>query len=127
MDTLEYALWWQIYPLGACGTDMFSPQSDEPSDGTTVDAEPSDGETPDEAPSAPTSERSVDKSGKFCRLEAWLDYAIELGCSGILLGPIFESTAHGYDTTNHLRIDPRLGSLDDFDHLMGSAPSAGSR
>ena len=100
MDTLDYALWWQIYPLGACGTDMFSPQSDEYSGGETPDAEPSDGSTPD---GAPTSERNVDKSGKLQRLEAWLDYAIELGCSGILLGPIFESTAHGYDTTNHLR------------------------
>ncbi|WP_244998807.1 alpha-amylase family protein [Corynebacterium parakroppenstedtii] len=120
MDTLDYALWWQIYPLGACGTDMFSPQSDESSGGERSDAPTPDGATP-----APTSERGVDKPGKLRRLEAWLDYAIELGCSGILLGPIFESTAHGYDTTNHLRIDPRLGSLDDFDHLMGECSKRG--
>ena len=121
MDTLDYAPWWQIYPLGACGTDMFSPQSD----GATSDAEPSDESTPDDASSEPISEHNVDKPGKLRRLEAWLDYSIELGCSGILLGPIFESTAHGYDTTNHLRIDPRLGSLDDFDHLMAECSKRG--
>ncbi|HEV7876413.1 MAG TPA: alpha-amylase family glycosyl hydrolase, partial [Nocardioides sp.] len=43
------------------------------------------------------------------RLVEWLDYAVELGASGIALGPIFASQTHGYDTVDHLRIDPRLG------------------
>jgi cyclomaltodextrinase / maltogenic alpha-amylase / neopullulanase len=41
------------------------------------------------------------------RLADWFDHAIELGASGISLGPIFASRTHGYDTTDHYRIDPR--------------------
>ena len=39
----------------------------------------------------------------------WFDHAIESGASGIALGPIFASRTHGYDTSDHYRIDPRLG------------------
>lgn len=61
------------------------------------------------------------------RLEAWLDYAIELGCNGLLLGPIFASETHGYDTVDHFRIDPRLGGEDDFDALVTAAGQRGLR
>ncbi|MDX6280106.1 MAG: cyclomaltodextrinase / maltogenic alpha-amylase / neopullulanase, partial [Kribbellaceae bacterium] len=47
------------------------------------------------------------RTPRLGRLENWLDYVIELGCSGLLLGPIFESETHGYDTIDHFRIDPR--------------------
>ena len=59
------------------------------------------------------------------RLEPWLDHAIELGCSGLLLAPIFASSSHGYDTLDHFRIDPRLGDDADFDHLMAAAAQRG--
>ncbi|OBJ09540.1 alpha-amylase family glycosyl hydrolase [Mycobacterium sp. 1465703.0] len=61
------------------------------------------------------------------RLVDWLDHAIELGASGIALGPIFASRTHGYDTTDHYRIDPRLGDDDDFDHLIAEAHRRGLR
>jgi cyclomaltodextrinase / maltogenic alpha-amylase / neopullulanase len=61
------------------------------------------------------------------RLVEWLDHAIELGASGIALGPIFASRTHGYDTTDHYRIDPRLGDDADFDHLIVEAHSRGLR
>ena len=51
-------------------------------------------------------------------LEPWLDHAVGLGCSGLLLGPIFESVSHGYDTLDHFAIDPRLGDDADFDRLV---------
>lgn len=51
-------------------------------------------------------------------LRAWLDYAADLGATGILLGPIFASSTHGYDTIDHLRVDPRLGDDADFDALV---------
>jgi glycosidase len=56
-----------------------------------------------------------------------LDHAIELGASGIALGPIFASRTHGYDTTDHYRIDPRLGDDGDFDHLVAEAHRRGLR
>lgn len=61
------------------------------------------------------------------RIVDWLDHAIELGASGIALGPVFASRTHGYDTTDHYRIDPRLGTDDDFDALVGEARRRGLR
>ncbi|WP_431908402.1 alpha-amylase family glycosyl hydrolase [Nonomuraea jabiensis] len=61
------------------------------------------------------------------RLEPWLDYAVELGCSGLQLGPIFAAETHGYDTVDHLRIDPRLGDDRDFDALVAKARDRGLR
>ncbi len=57
----------------------------------------------------------------------WLDYAQELGCHGLQLGPIFASQTHGYDTTNHLRIDHRLGDQSDFDALVQGCRARGLR
>ena len=61
------------------------------------------------------------------RIVEWLDHAIELGASGIALGPVFASRTHGYDTTDHYRIDPRLGDEADFDHLIAEAHRHGLR
>jgi glycosidase len=61
------------------------------------------------------------------QLENWLDYAVDLGCSGLLLGPVFAAETHGYDTIDHLRIDPRLGDLEDFDRLVAAAKARGLR
>ena len=61
------------------------------------------------------------------RLVDWLDYAVELGASGIALGPVFASRTHGYDTVDHFRIDPRLGDDADFDALVAAAHGRGLR
>ena len=61
------------------------------------------------------------------RIVDWLDHAVELGASGIALGPVFASRTHGYDTTDHYRIDPRLGDDADFDRLVGEAHQRGLR
>jgi len=61
------------------------------------------------------------------RIVDWLDHAVELGTSGIALGPIFASRTHGYDTTDHYRIDPRLGDDSDFDLLVAEAHRRGLR
>ncbi|MFI5935146.1 alpha-amylase family protein [Actinoplanes sp. NPDC051494] len=65
--------------------------------------------------------------GGLRRLIGWLDYAIELGASGLLLGPVFASESHGYDTVDHYRIDPRLGDDADFDALVAAARARGLR
>lgn len=61
------------------------------------------------------------------RLESWLDYAADLGVSGLNLGPVFASQSHGYDTVDHYRIDPRLGGDDDFDQLVAASHAHGLR
>jgi glycosidase len=94
---IEHAIWWQVYPLGFVGA---FPESSEPSQ-----------------PSQHRLRRLVD----------WFDHAIALGASGIALGPIFASRTHGYDTTDHFRIDPRLGDDADFDYLIAEARRRGLR
>jgi glycosidase len=93
----EHAIWWHVYPLGFTGAE---PSLDDPA------GEP---------------------RHRLGRLENWLDHAIELGCSGLLLGPVFASETHGYDTIDHFRIDPRLGTDDDFDQLVAAAHARGLR
>jgi cyclomaltodextrinase len=61
------------------------------------------------------------------RLRNWLDYLIELGASGLALGPIFASASHGYDTVDYFRIDPRLGDEQDFRDLVEAAHGKGIR
>ncbi len=60
-------------------------------------------------------------------LGAWLEYATNLGVSGILLGPIFASSTHGYDTIDHFQIDKRLGDGADFDAFIDAAHRRGLR
>ncbi len=39
----------------------------------------------------------------------WLDHIQSLGANAIYLGPLFESTSHGYDTADYFTVDRRLG------------------
>ncbi len=75
----------------------------------------------------PTAAPPSAREHRLRRLVEWFDHVIELGASGIALGPIFASRTHGYDTTDHYRIDPRLGDDDDFDHLIDEARRRGLR
>jgi glycosidase len=94
---IEHVIWWQVYPLGFVG------------------AYPAGGQPP-----TPGEHR-------LRRIAEWFDHAIALGASGIALGPVFAARTHGYDTTDHYRIDPRLGDDDDFDYLVTEAHQRGLR
>ena len=74
---------------------------------------------------APARLESQEVSHRLAHLEAWLDHAVALGCSGLALGPVFSSASHGYDTLDYFTIDPRLGDDDDFDHLLQAAHARG--
>src|SRR5258708_17852403 len=101
------AIWWQVYPLGLTGAPI-----DKPTGGP---ADRPAGEPPDEP-----------RAGhRLRRLERWLDYAADLGCSGLLLGPIFASLTHGYATTDYFRIDPTLRRDPAFYPLPPAAPPPG--
>jgi len=41
-----------------------------------------------------------------------------LGVNAVLLGPLFESTAHGYDTLDYHYVDRRLGNNEDLRNLV---------
>lgn len=61
------------------------------------------------------------------RVEQWLDHLLELGLNGLLLGPVFASSTHGYDTIDYLKIDPRLGDERDLLRLLDAAHTRGIR
>ncbi len=44
------------------------------------------------------------------KLYNWLDHIQELGANALYLGPVFESSAHGYDTVDYYWVDRRLGT-----------------
>ena len=93
----DHAILWQVYPLGFTGAERAAPGAHEP------------------------------VRHRLRQLTNWLDYAIGLGCNGLLLGPVFASETHGYDTVDHFRIDPRLGDDEDFDALVAAAGERGLR
>jgi cyclomaltodextrinase len=96
-DWVQHAVWWQVYPLGFVGAEPAAAGADTP------------------------------VVHRLPQLLPWLDYAVELGVSGIALGPIFASETHGYDTTDYFRVDPRLGDDADFDELVREAHARGLR
>ena len=74
---------------------------------------------------APIREPQPAPGHRLDRLRNWLDYATELGVSGLLLGPVFASSTHGYDSTDQFRIDPRLGDEADFTALVEACHARG--
>jgi cyclomaltodextrinase len=74
-----------------------------------------------------TADDTTPVTHRLAHLEQWLDYVVDLGLNGLALGPVFASSTHGYDTTDHLAVDPRLGDRADFDHLVAAAHDRGVR
>ncbi len=68
---------------------------------------------------------AADEGHRLTDLNQWLDYLIDLGANCLLLGPVFASSTHGYDTLDHYRIDPRLGDDADFDALIAACHERG--
>lgn len=50
----------------------------------------------------------------FEKLAAELDRIKSLGVNALYIGPVFESTAHGYDTLDYFHVDRRLGNNESF-------------
>jgi glycosidase len=78
MHWSQDAIFYHIYPLGACG----APASNDFS-----------------SPPVP----------RLARIRQWIPHLRRLGINAVYLGPVFESTAHGYDTANFYQVDRRLG------------------
>ncbi|HYO86195.1 MAG TPA: alpha-amylase family glycosyl hydrolase [Dermatophilaceae bacterium] len=101
-EWVTYAVWWQVFPLGFTGAEKTAVTGRGVASGDF----------------APPRHR-------LPRIVNWLDYAIDLGSNGLLLGPVFDSQTHGYDTIDHLRVDPRLGTEADLVELIDAAHDRG--
>ena len=64
--------------------------------------------------------------GNFRGIIEKLDYLSSLGVTDIYLSPIFEAASnHRYDTGDYLKIDPLLGTEEDFRDLIAEAKKRG--
>jgi glycosidase len=61
------------------------------------------------------------------RRTEWLGHIRGLGCNALYLGPLFESTAHGYDTADYWHLDRRLGTDETLRRFVAAAHDAGLR
>ncbi|MDP4144716.1 MAG: alpha-amylase family glycosyl hydrolase [Bacillota bacterium] len=52
------------------------------------------------------------------KLEPWIEHLKSLGVNALYIGPLFESTSHGYDTIDYCTVDRRLGTNDTFKELV---------
>ncbi len=66
-------------------------------------------------------------SDRLRALHEWLPYLQELGVNALLLGPVLESSAHGYDTADLFTVDRRLGSNADFTAFVAACHGRGLR
>ena len=64
---------------------------------------------------------------KILRVIDDIPHIKELGCSAVYFGPVFESSAHGYDTADYTRIDRRLGTNEDFKKVCDALHENGIR
>ena len=67
------------------------------------------------------------KGNRILQVLDWIPHLKELGVNAIYFGPIFQSVAHGYDTSNYYETDMRLGSKEDFKHVFEELKKNGMR
>ena len=61
------------------------------------------------------------------KLRDWIPHLRELGVNALYLGPVFESSEHGYDTRDYYTIDRRLGDNAHFKALCQTLHENGIR
>lgn len=79
----------------------------------------------------PRSFADADASGEgdLPGIRSRLPYLADLGVNAIWLNPFYPSPMHdsGYDVADYCDVDPRFGTLADFDALVAEAAAAGIR
>lgn len=70
---------------------------------------------------APFENREETTVHRFEELKKWLPHIEELGCTAVYIGPLFESSTHGYDTRDYKQVDRRLGDNGDFRDFVREA------
>lgn len=61
------------------------------------------------------------------KLSGWLDHIAGIGANALYLGPVFESTAHGYDTVDYYHVDRRLGTNETLKQFSAALHARGMR
>ncbi len=74
---------------------------------------------------APFYNDSPFTTNRFEELDRWIPHIKKLGCTAIYIGPLFESSSHGYDTCDYQKADRRLGTNEDFKNFVNLCHEAG--
>ncbi len=64
---------------------------------------------------------------RLTKVADWIPHMRELGVNALYFGPLFESTAHGYDTADYFTVDRRLGDRAALRALSDALHSNGIR
>lgn len=76
---------------------------------------------------APKHNDETEVTDRFKELDQWIPHIRDLGCSAVYIGPLFESTSHGYDTRDYKLVDRRLGDNESFKAFVELCHQAGIR
>ena len=76
---------------------------------------------------APQFNSYTDAVNRLDSLYPWIDHIGGLGFNALYIGPLFESSSHGYDTTDYRKLDSRLGSNEDLKRFVEYCHSKGIR
>ena len=60
-------------------------------------------------------------------IHAWIPHMRDLGINALYLGPLFESSTHGYDTADYYHLDRRLGTDETLVWLVRELHASGIR
>ena len=96
MSWYEESVVYQVYPLGLCGAPYENDCASEP----------------------------VSRILQLVE-NGWVDHMKRLGATCLMLNPVFESVAHGYDTIDYTVVDRRLGTNDDLRCVVDACHEAG--
>ena len=61
---------------------------------------------------------SAPPQARLEKLYGWIEHLHYLGTNALYLGPVFESSSHGYNTADYYQVDRRLGSNDTLAQLV---------
>jgi cyclomaltodextrinase len=95
----ESSVFYQIYPLGFCGAPLRNEGSGE----------------------------AEQAKHRILRVIDWIPHLKKLNVSAVYFGPLFDSDAHGYDTRDYRRVDPRLGTNEDLKKVCAALHENGIR
>lgn len=74
---------------------------------------------------APKENKEEGVTNRFDELNQWIPHIQALNCNAIYIGPLFESTSHGYDTRDYKLVDRRLGDNESFKTFVSLCHKAG--
>ncbi|MCB0180840.1 MAG: alpha-amylase, partial [Anaerolineae bacterium] len=63
---------------------------------------------------------SASPTDRLKKIVDWIPHLKQLGINAIYLGPVFESSTHGYDTADFFTVDRRLGTNDTLSQLIAT-------